>query len=369
MAVADYPVIYRVLDRGMQLARLLVWVSLAVFTPAGNGVAQEVTLTAQRSVAPGAEFAVQWQGPDAPGDFIAVSEPDAPAADFISYARTSKGNPVSLVAPAEGEYEVRYIVAAGLEILARAPLTVADRAALEAPVAVEAGAEVEISVSDPGDPADYVTIVAEGADELAFGPYARLRGATQVTLVAPENFGAYEVRHIRARDQSIIARAALTVQEARPAPTTDSAAATEQVETSADAIAAPEGTAASAEEAVAATATVEAAADAAATAGDTGQGAAAEVEAAATAAVAPSLMALVAVDRSSTFHVAWIGPGGDGDAIGIVPAGGSGVEVVDGQPATTSPVMLTAPDSPGNYDLVYIDGTDAVLARRELAVW
>lgn len=392
MAVAGCPVIYRVINAGSPLARALVWVFLVGFALARNGEAQQVTLTAPQSVVPGAEFEVGWQGPDAAGDFIAVGQSDAPPASFIGYARTSNGNPARLVAPAAGQYEIRYISGAGLEIMARVPLAVVDRAALDAPAAVVTGAEVAISVDDPGEPADYITIVSEGADQLAFGPFARLRGATQVTLVAPASPGVYEVRHIRARDQSIIARTALTVRKAEPSATADSASAVEQVKAAAVAAATPSETTTLAVEAAAgatttgqqagpeaATAEVEAAAT------TTGQvGAADEVEAAATqsassgtetveaaanAEVALSLMALVAVDRSSAFRVAWTGPGKDGDVIGIVPAGGGATEILHDRPATTSPVTLTAPDSPGNYDLVYIDRAAAVRARREIEVW
>lgn len=318
---------------------------------AGNSAAQTAGVSAPPSVLPGAEFVVEWRGDNAPGDFVALSKTGAPPESFLSYARTSRGNPALLTAPGPGEYEIRYIAAAGLEILAVAPLRVGDAAAaLGAPVEVEAGAEVIVSVSGSGEAADYITIVEDGAAAQALGPYARLRGSLQVVVVAPDAAGTYEIRHIRAADQTIIARAALTVR----APTAEAstpvnapAASPEKTEDAAAPVTpetnAPEPTATASPEP----------ADAPAPRS------------------AVDLLALIAVDYARIFHVAWTGTGRDGDVIGVAPKGGGAEALLDSRTvAGSAPVALTAPEAPGDYDIVYVDGaTGAVLARRGIEVW
>ncbi len=303
---------------------------------AGPGAAGEVGLDVPARVEPGRSFEVAWQGPDASGDFIAVAEPGAAPARFLAYARTSRGNPAVLTAPEPGAYEVRYVAAAGLSVLAAAPLDVAAGSAnsgesgIAAPSDVEAGDELAIAVADPGDPADYVTIVAAGAPDDAFGPYARFgTGAGEVALVAPEAPGDYEIRHVRAASLSVLARAPLTV---RPAP-------------------APQSPPASTEEPA-----TEAAAARAATSAGSG--------------TAVRLMALVAVDRGRPFRVAWTGPGAQGDRIAIVPEGrGPGDALASGPAGEGSPLRLVAPEAPGDYAIVYVGGADdAVLAQRGLEV-
>ncbi|MEE9195175.1 MAG: hypothetical protein V3U44_05000 [Alphaproteobacteria bacterium] len=308
---------------------------------AGHGLAQEAALSSPPGIVPGSEFEIGWQGPDAPGDFIAIAEPDAPAASFLAYARTSAGSPAVLTAPGAGEYEVRYISAAGLAVLVRLPLNVGvdpAKGGITAPSEVEAGAGLVVSVTDSGEPADYITIVETGAPDHAFGPYARLQGALEVSLTAPDTAGGYEIRHIQASGQAVLARAPLTVlepaaAETAPAPSepTGEAAATGEPET-----------------------------------------AAASPQPAAQPANLPNatLMALVAVDLAHGFRVAWTGPGAAGDRIAVIPKGGDPAAALDSQPVGAgSPTGLTAPEAPGEYEIVYIgNASGAVLARRELEV-
>ncbi|MHA1552828.1 MAG: hypothetical protein ACTSU0_00275 [Alphaproteobacteria bacterium] len=304
---------------------------------AGHGLAQEAALSAPSRILPGSEFEIGWQGPHAPGDFIAIAGSDAPAASFVAYARTSAGNPAVLTAPGVGDYEVRYISATGLEVLARVPLSVGvepARGAITAPSEVEAGAALVVSVADPGEPADYITIVETGASDDAFGPYARLKGALEVSLTAPDTAGNYEIRHIRASGQRVLARAPLAVLEPAAAETPPAASGT---------ISDPPAT------------------------GDT-QTAAATAQPAAPAHA--TLMALVAVDPARLFRVAWTGPRTAGDLIAVIPQGADPASALDSQPVGAgSPVSLTAPEAPGEYEIVYIDSANgAVLARRKLEV-
>ena len=269
--------------------------------------------------------------------------PDAAAMEFIAYSRTSRGSPAIMTAPDEGNYEVRYISAAVLSVLVASPLRVVRQiaAGLGAPAEAEAARMVAVTVDAPGAEADYLTIVAPEAPATALGPYMRLRGASEVALETPAEPGAYEIRQIRAADQTVLARAALTVvAPAVKEPKAQAGAGTISEDAKAD---------------------------------SSGAGSATQsVSTAVMSNDAPTatLMALVAVDRERSFRVAWTGPGAEGDRIVLAPSGGearSGAEVP--LPADRQPTSLTAPAEPGAYELLYIDGaTGSALARRDLEV-
>lgn len=338
MVIPGDRIISGVCDWAWRPFRVPGWAFIAAVLLAGHGFAQDAALNPPPLIAPGTEFEIGWQGPDAPGDFIAIAGPDAPAASFLAYARTSAGNPAVLTAPGVGEYEARYISAAGLAVLARVPLSVDVEPAaggITAPSEVEAGAGLVVSVTGPGKPADYITIVETGAPDTAFGPYARLKGALEVALTAPDTAGDYEVRHIQASGQTVLDRAPLAVLELATTKT------------------------ATTKPAPAETAPV--------AAGDTETAAVAAQPAALPSA---TLMALIAVDPAHGFRVAWTGPGAAGDLIALLPHGGDPAAALDSQPVGAgSPVGLTAPDAPGAYEIVYIDSASgAVLARRGLEV-
>jgi Ca-activated chloride channel family protein len=89
-------------------------------------VAVVARLVAPATVRAGTRFEVEWAGPDAPGDVIAVARAGrgrgTRATDWVY---TSAGNPVNLAAPfRSGTYELRYISGADLETLASVEITV-----------------------------------------------------------------------------------------------------------------------------------------------------------------------------------------------------------------------------------------------------
>lgn len=339
---------------------LMMALCLAAAFAATAALAQEATLDAPAAVAPSAEVSVRWSGPDAPGDFITISAPDARPEVYAAYARTSAGNPSTLPAPDIGEYEIRYVAAAGLKILARRPLSVrvvTGAAFLSAPEIAAAGTPFSVTVQAVGDPADYVTIVESGAHSDAFGPYARLNHGPTVEIEAPKAPGVYEIRQVQARDQTILASAPIEIAEPAPAvetaqpspapPTTTQPQAAPLVESAPEtAPAAPETTDIPAERTATASAPEPPAPPAPATA---------------------SLMALIAVDVGAEFHVAWTGPGASGDLIAIAVAGASDL-LASAEAAGGAMVALTAPDAPGDYVLRYVAENGGVLAERELEV-
>lgn len=71
----------------------------------------EVSLSAPATVTTGQSFAVSWQGPDAPGDYLTIVAVGEPEGSYLSYAYTSNGSTSTLTAPDQpGQYEVRYVL-------------------------------------------------------------------------------------------------------------------------------------------------------------------------------------------------------------------------------------------------------------------
>ncbi|MCW1932545.1 hypothetical protein [Pararhodobacter zhoushanensis] len=90
-----------------------------------------VTLTAPATLAPGAEFTVQWQGPANPRSWIDIVVPgNAEFSGELTYAYLDPASPqVTLYAPTEaGSYELRFVaedMRMNRQVLARVPLSVA----------------------------------------------------------------------------------------------------------------------------------------------------------------------------------------------------------------------------------------------------
>ncbi len=358
--------------------------------------AQEASLDAPSSVAPGAELTIGWRGPDGPGDFISVSPPGTRPEVFEAYARTSAGSPAVLTAPNVGQYEIRYVQAAGLAVLATHLISVAVvQAQIDAPAQVEPGETLAVRVSEQGDPADYVTIVEEGSPDTAFGVYARLKGALEVELSAPDAPGGYEIRQVQARDQMIVARAPLTVAEPEPQPVSEVESESvveeapeptpEQLQEPSTAaspapVSDPQDLAESEPEAAPEMAPAvpqpePAAAPEPATENIAPPAEAAALEPTSEAKPAPppfengaTLMALSSVDPGFEFNVSWTGPGEVGDVIGVAIPGADAMDLIVSQPAKPGfLVLISAPDRAGQYRLRYVNG-DKVLAERELEV-
>ena len=74
-------------------------------------VAVSASLEAPANVAAGKKFEVNWIGPNAKNDYIAILEVGAEQRKRISYAYTKNGNPARIKAPKEtGIYEIRYVL-------------------------------------------------------------------------------------------------------------------------------------------------------------------------------------------------------------------------------------------------------------------
>jgi Ca-activated chloride channel homolog len=156
------------------------------------------TLDGPAEVTAGTEFDVSWTGPNGPGDYVTIVAAGTESWSSESYFQTSIGPTGKLVAPLEaGDYELWYVPGSERTPAVRAPITVlATTATLDAPDTVAVGAQFQVAWTGPNGPGDYITIVRDGAPAGEYLSYDYTATGPTVTLTAPAEPGAYELRYI-----------------------------------------------------------------------------------------------------------------------------------------------------------------------------
>lgn len=154
---------------------------------------------------------VEWDGPDAKGDYVTVAVPDDRG--YVNYRYTRDGAPADLMMPPEpGSYELRYILADGKVTLATQAITITEAAAtLDAPSEAPIGATLPVSWTGPDYKGDYVTVSKPG--ESGYVNYRYTRDGDPADLVMPPEPGNYELRYVMAQDRTVLATRALTVTD------------------------------------------------------------------------------------------------------------------------------------------------------------
>ncbi|MEM8984955.1 MAG: hypothetical protein AAGC71_18240, partial [Pseudomonadota bacterium] len=162
----------------------------------------------------GATFDVSWEGPNNAGDWIGIFAADAPNHDYAMYQRVSRGNPVTLRAPdLPGTYEVRYLTGQTNTTLATASIVVGGTSAsVSAPANVAAGTEFPATWEGPANNGDWVGIFPADASNRDYAMYRRTNRGNDVTLRAPDQPGAYEVRYVTGQSGVTLATAAVVVE-------------------------------------------------------------------------------------------------------------------------------------------------------------
>jgi Ca-activated chloride channel family protein len=170
------------------------------------------TLTAPATVEGGAEFAITWTGPDAPGDYVTLMASGALRWTNEPYFYTTNGNPGKLVAPTTpGDYELWYADEKDT-ILGRRPITVTPfQGALTAVAKVAAGSTFKVTWTGPDGPRDYVTIVAVGVDRATSESYFYTTNGNPGKLIAPIVTGAYELWYVTGTTSTTMVRRPITV--------------------------------------------------------------------------------------------------------------------------------------------------------------
>ncbi|KAA0909818.1 VWA domain-containing protein [Aquicoccus porphyridii] len=177
----------------------------------------EVTVSAPDTTLTGAAFDVSWTGTVHPRDFVTIVPMGADDDASGNYFRTGGDDGTkSLKAPADtGLYEVRYVLDEGRRVMARATIEVTEpEVTVSAPDTTLTGAAFDVSWTGTVHPRDFVTIVPMGADDDASGNYFRTGGADGTkSLKAPADTGLYEVRYVLDEGRRVMARTTIEVTE------------------------------------------------------------------------------------------------------------------------------------------------------------
>ena len=173
----------------------------------------EVTVSGPAQITTGAEFNVAWSKTVNSRDYITIVPMGAEKGTFGAYVRGSDVTEGKLTAPGgPGLYELRYVLDAGRDTLASAPIEVTEaEVGISGPGIVRAGTEINVAWSSSINSRDYITIVPMGADEGTFGDYIRGSDVTEGKLTAPDETGLYELRYVLENGRRTLARAPLEV--------------------------------------------------------------------------------------------------------------------------------------------------------------
>lgn len=165
----------------------------------------EASLVAPVTGVAGATISVDWTGPNAANDYVDTAPLGAGSGTYLTYSYTNKGTPMALRLPAQpGEYELRYILAEGSQVLARQPITVTEaQFSLEAPASASAGATIDVTWAGNGYDEDYLTVTEIGADAGSYSAYTYVRNGNPAPLRMPTEPGRYEIRYVTAQDTSV----------------------------------------------------------------------------------------------------------------------------------------------------------------------
>ena len=194
--------------------------------------AQEASLDVPAEVVAGAKFKVGFTVAGSGRDYIAYTDPGADPGDYRhGYQYVSKGSPITLQALVNpGTYVVRYVTdEKPVRILAEKSFVVTDvSATLAAPASVVAGNEFTVRLTGPRHQLDYIAMTDPGADDndYKYGyEYTRkANDAGDLKFVAPIVAGEYSLRYMldgKPRDRKLVATTfAVTDVEASVSPPT-----------------------------------------------------------------------------------------------------------------------------------------------------
>ena len=176
-------------------------------------LAPDTSVAAQASVIAGAKFQVTWKGPANAGDYVTVVTRKTPDGQYGSYAETTRGATLELVAPMEaGDAEIRYMTGKQAKVLARRPISVlAPTLTLQAPDEVIAGSSVAIAWTGPNNTNDYITIVLKTTPDGQYGNYTNTAKGSPLKVTAPIRSGASEIRYMSGSGAKVLARRAIAV--------------------------------------------------------------------------------------------------------------------------------------------------------------
>ncbi|KAE9626474.1 vWA domain-containing protein [Parasedimentitalea maritima] len=193
----------------------------------------EASVTPPDTMPAGASVLIDWMGPDYKSDVIAVT---APGTDqLINYVYTKHGSPAELMLPPEpGDYDIVYRMSQKNRILARMPVTVTGlQYSVSGPASAPAGSDVQVDWIGPDYRSDIIAVAEIGADNRKYLSYTYTKQGSPLDLTLPLKPGRYEIRYILGQGSVVQATTEIEVTEigaSLTAPETAPAGSTIQID-------------------------------------------------------------------------------------------------------------------------------------------
>jgi hypothetical protein len=183
----------------------------AATPPAAEAESAEISGPETAEIATRVE--ITWQGPANRDDYISIARPNQAPGAYVERTLVREGNPLKVWTPSDpGEYEVRYVVARGSKLLAKAPLAVtAVPAKVEPAGPVNVGGWVEVKWEGPARDGDFISVASANQSPGAFIGRTAVKEGNPVKVRAASDPGEYEVRYVLIRGYRQLAKAPLTV--------------------------------------------------------------------------------------------------------------------------------------------------------------
>ena len=171
-----------------------------------------ISIDAPEKALAGDSVAINWVGPDAQHDTIAVAE--VGAVESINEIGTYLGNPATVqMPPKPGVYELRYVLNNGRTTMATRPITVTDAGvSLVAPAEASVGETITVQWNGPDEPHDVIAIAEVGAIKNLSTTGTYLGNPTKLQM--PTKPGDYEIRYVLHQGQTVMASHQITVSDA-----------------------------------------------------------------------------------------------------------------------------------------------------------
>ncbi len=169
------------------------------------------TVSAPETALAGSDIDVDWKGPGADRDYVSVHTPGEDA--YINYSYVEGGSPTSLQMPMiPGQYEIRYYDTDSRALTATQVEVTPVDVSLAPPAEAEVGSPVPIEWTGPDYARDYIAVSEPG--QTGYVNFVYTREGSPADLVMPAKPGDYEVRYVASQDNTVLARATITLTEA-----------------------------------------------------------------------------------------------------------------------------------------------------------
>ncbi|AZV77304.1 VWA domain-containing protein [Parasedimentitalea marina] len=173
----------------------------------------EASITPSDTLPAGATVLIDWIGPDYQSDVIAVTEPGKD--QLINYVYTKHGSPAELMLPPDpGAYDIVYRMSQKNRMLARVPVTVTGlQYSVSGPASAPAGSDVQIDWAGPDYRSDIIAVAEIGAGDRKYLSYTYTKQGSPLDLTLPLEPGRYEIRYILGQDSVVQAVTEIEVTE------------------------------------------------------------------------------------------------------------------------------------------------------------